>query len=101
MKYYSELTKSFYESEEACINDENKMREKLEAAENEKRRVAEVRRQRAAEVDKARENYLTARKQYNEVLSKFCEDYGSYHCSIKDSSPDSYGDLLETFLNLF
>lgn len=98
MKYYSELTKRFYDSEEACINDEHKMREEIEAAENEKRKTAETRRQRAAEVDKARENYITARKQYNEVLSKFCEDYGSYFYS---STTDNCSELVKTFFDVF
>ena len=98
MKYYSELTKRFYDSEEACINDERKMREEIEAAENEKRKAEETRRQRTAEVDKARENYINARKQYNEVLSKFCEDYGSYFYS---SAADDCNELVKIFSDLF
>lgn len=101
MKYYSEVTKKFYESAEDCIKAEDKIHRDIEAAEAEKRKATELRRQRAAEVEQARSELLSARKKYNEVLTKFCNDYGAYHCSIKDPTPETIGEYLDTFINLF
>ena len=101
MKYYSELTRKFYENEKDCIEAEEKLRKDLEAVEEEQRKASEIRRQRAAEVEQVRDEFLAARKKYNDTLAKFCEDYGAYHCSIKNASPSSINDYFDSILNLF
>lgn len=101
MKYYSEITKKFYEFESACLDAEAEAMKAREAAEAEKRQKTEERKRRADEVEAARQDYLEARKIYNELLTKFCRDYGAYHCSIKDGQTESLGDYLDTFFGLF
>lgn len=86
MKYYSDLTHHFYDSEKATIEAERAFLKAKDEKENEKKKQSELRKTRAAEVEAAREEFLTARKKYNELLTKFCSDYGSYHYSIKDGS---------------
>ena len=98
MKFFSDITKRFYETPEDCMEAESAALKEKEAAENEKRKAAEMRKNRAAEVEKARDDYLNARKVYNDLLKKFCADYGSYHCSIK--SPDEFGDYFDALFKL-
>lgn len=101
MKYYSETTKSFYNTEKECVEAEKNHKKAIEKAELEKRKAAELRKGRAAEVEKAREEYLKARKNYNDVLTKFCKDYGAYHCSIKDVTPEGLSEYLDSLFGLF
>ena len=98
MKYYSELTKDFYENEKDCLHAEKKFRKEAEEVEAERRRAIEVRRQRAAEVEQARDNFMKARKEYNELLNRFCNDYGAYSCSFK--SPETINEYLDTLFKL-
>lgn len=86
VQYYSSITKEFYDSEKATIEAERAFLKAKEEKENEEKKHSELRKARAAEVEAAREEFLTARKKYNELLTKFCSDYGSYHYSIKDGS---------------
>ena len=96
MKYYSTLLKSFYNSEEDCLKAEEAYQKDLALKEAKKKEASEIRRQRAAEVDQARDEYLKARKHYNDILTKFCNDYGAFHYSINNTK--TLGDCLEAFL---
>ena len=93
MRYYSEVTKSFYDTEKACLEAEFKVkeeqnREKIrreraerEAKEKQEKLVA-TRKARAAEVEEARKAMTAAQSKYREVLEAFCKDYGTYHTSL-------------------
>lgn len=96
MKYYSTLLKNFYNSEEDCLSAEEAYQKELALKEAKKKEASEIRRQRATEVEQARDEYLKARKHYNDILTKFCNDYGAFHCSIKDTK--TLNDCLESFL---
>ena len=99
MKYYSEITKNFYTNEEECLEAERILVEKQKAAEAEKQKIAAERKARAEEIEEAKEAFIAARNRYNELLTKFCEDYGSYHYSVKNS--DSINDFVNSFFHLF
>lgn len=99
MKYYSEVTKQFYNSEEECVKAEEVLLEEKRAIEAEKLKLANERKERAAEIEQARDEYLAAREKYNTLVNNFCRDFGSYHYSIK--SVDDANDLYNTFLRLF
>ena len=101
MKFYSEITGYLYESEKDLINAENEYKTKKEAEELDKKREADLRRSRAEEVEKARQIYVEARKNYNDILTAFCKDYGAYHCSIKNNSKNSLVDHIDSMLHLF
>ena len=99
MKYYSEMTKKFYESEEACLEEEERLQEEQRIIEEKKLAQAEERKARAAAVEEARDIFLKARENYNELLKKFCADYGFYHYSLKNSK--DINDYLNSLFNLF
>ena len=99
MKFYSEVTRKFYETEEACLMAEEEAKKAEAAAEAEQRRAAEERKARAEEVEKKRDAYLEARQAYNEAVANFCKDYGAYHCTIKD--PKTFNGYLDGLFKLF
>lgn len=95
VKYYSERTKKFFDTVEACEkaefeakeaeNREKILRERKEAEEKErKERLANERKVRAAEVEEARKAMVTAQNKYREVLQKFIQDYHTYHYSTSN-----------------
>jgi phage-related tail protein len=93
MKYYSEVTRQYYDTEKACLEAEFKVkeeqnREKIrreraerEAKEKQEKLTAE-RKARAAEVEEARKAMVAAQKKYQEVLEAFVKDYKTYHLSL-------------------
>lgn len=102
MKFYSEKTKQLYSSQEECQEQEAAYEKKLAEKENEKRRLSEERAKRAQEVQKAFDELCNARKNYQDVLSRFCNDYGSYHFSVgsHNSASDAADLILKTIFSL-
>ena len=99
MRYYSEDLKQFFDTEKECRDAETIYLQELEARQREKEAYVEERKARAHEVEQAKEEYLIARNKYNDLVTKFCADYGSYHCSIKN--PENLNDYLDTLFRLF
>ena len=78
MKYYSEITKNMYDSVDELKNAEEALASKTTE-----------RKKDAAEVEKAYNALLDARKNYNEILTKFCEKHGAYHRTIRSTDVDA------------
>lgn len=94
MKYYSDLTKKFYESEDACLKAE-KDKQKADAEAIAKKEVeAAARKEDAHKVEGLLKASIEARKAYNTALSDFCEKYGSYHTTVKSSDLGDCFDIL-------
>ena len=89
MKYYSELTKTLYDTKEDLIK-----------AETELTKTKAQRADRAKEVTEALKAANVATKKANELLSAFVKDYGSFKTTIKDAdvSPESFWSVLDNFL---
>jgi len=109
MKFYSDVTKQFYDTEKACLeaefkvkekqNREKILREKAEREAKEKQeKLAAERKARAAEVKAAFDTMVTAQSKYCEVLEAFTRDYGTYHLSL--TGDDAKG-IIPTLFNLF
>ena len=93
MKFYSDVTKNFYDTEKACLADEFKvkeeqnrqkiLKEKAEREAKEKQeKLAAARKVRANEVEEARKAMVAAQSKYREVLEAFVRDYGSWHQTL-------------------
>lgn len=80
MKYYSELTKKVYDTPELLEEAEKVV---LEVNKEKEKKLAE-RAERAKAVEAAFENAQKARQEADDLLSKFCKDYGSFHTTIKE-----------------
>ena len=83
MKYYSEITKKTYDTEDECLEAEKAVND--EKAE---------RKEAAAIVEEAMKAYLDAKKKYYEELDKFCKKFGSYHKTITSNDLNDVYDLL-------
>ena len=85
MKYYSDKTKKLYDKVEDLQTAETSY-DKARAEEDVKQRD---RKRRADEVKNARKELVNAHKNYNDKLTKFIKDYGSYHETYTDNDSDS------------
>jgi len=110
MRYWSEITKQFYDTEKACLeaefqvkeeqNREKIRRERAEREAKEKQeKLAAERKTRAAEVEEARKAMVAAQKKYQEVLEAFVRDYKTYHFS--STSIEDVPVLFSTFFDWF
>lgn len=92
--YKSNLTGEIFTTEEEALAAE----EAVAKAEEEKKAKAEKRAERAKEVEEAYSKVYEAKKEADQLLSDFCETYGSYHQTIK--GPNSVFDyLFDHFFN--
>ena len=84
MKYYSEITKQFYDNADACTLAEKLEKEKIAEQEAEKKALTEAKATRAKEVTEAYKAVREAQKNYDELRNKFVQDYGYFHMSFTD-----------------
>ena len=82
MKYFSEVTKSVYDTEEELLEAEAKV-----AQEEEKKEIAKQERaEKAKEIDEAIKVAAAAQKKVDELIDEFVTEYGSYHKTFKDTN---------------
>ena len=86
MKYYSDVTKKLYEN----VDD-------LKKAEAEIMDKSAARKKDADKVEKAYNTYIEARKEYEKVLTEFCNKHGAYH---KTYTSKDAGDVKTEFESL-
>ena len=113
MRYYSEVTKNFYDTEKACLEAEFKVKEEQnrqkilkEKAERERKEKQEAlvaaRKERANKVEAARKAMVKAQNDYRKELETFCKDYGTYHLSLdEDDVKKNAPTLFDIFNPLF
>ena len=112
MKYFSEVTRQYYDTEKACLEAEFKAKEaqnlekiRKERAEREAKerqeKLAAERKTRAAEVEEARKAMIAAQKKYREVLEAFVKDYKTYHLSLNGEDAKAAANSLFDIFNPF
>lgn len=90
MKFYSELTKKLYDTQED-----------LQKAEIALTKSKADRAERAKEVEKALREANEASKKANKLLQEFVKDYGSFKTTIKDENVDAnsiFWDVFDKFI---
>lgn len=110
MKYYSEVTRTTYNTAAECIaaekaheaeqkrEEERRQKEAL-ALKEKKEKEAAARKEAAAKVEEARKVMVEAQKAYRDALTDFCANYGTYHASL--SSVHDIPTLFSDFFNFF
>lgn len=94
MKYYSDVTKKFYNDVKVLEADEAAVAKQQEQqAEPKEQRAA-----RAKEITQAIKERDEAQKKVNELLNKFVKDYGSYHYTWNSELID---DAFKTVFKFF
>lgn len=112
MKYYSEILRKFYPTENECAKAEAEYSAAQKAKEAREAKLAADRKIRAKEVEDAFKRFIEARKKYDKLLEKFVNDYGSFHMTysdtntstsnpIKDAGVSSFNDLARMLRDLF
>lgn len=82
MKYYSDITKSFYETEKEALEAEKKHQELISEKQEREKKLKEERKTRAHEIEVARDAMNEAEQEYSRLLKAFINDYGYYHQTI-------------------
>lgn len=100
MRYWSDKTRKFYESEKECVEAEEALDKQLAEAEAKRKELAEQRKVRAKEVEDAYNALIAARKQYNKLLNDFCKDFGSYHATFT-SGDDAFTEVFDRIFRFF
>lgn len=95
MKFYSDITKKFYDTVEDCKEAENKAVEAQKKAEAEKKTKEDARATRAKEVEAAYKAAVEAEQKYVELRNAFINDYHSYHMTYS-TTKDLVNDIFET-----
>lgn len=108
MRYYSDVTKSMYNTEKELVAAEQQVKveeaKKARAAEEEKARkdkMAAERKARAAEVEEARKAMTIAQKNYQQKLEQFVQTYGTYHLSLNGEDAEAATHSLFDIFNPF
>lgn len=106
MKFYSDMTKKLYETEEALVIAEKEMAAEEARKEEEARKAKEAeeakkneRKARADEIEVARKEMVEAQKKYQELVTAFVRDYKTYHYST--SSADGLPTLFRSLFDIF
>lgn len=100
MKYYSEITKKFYDKESCLVADEEKVIKEQEEKDAKAKQLKEERANRAKAVEEA---YKVAHEKYAEadkLMNEFLKDYGSFHSTVKDVQP-TFTSLFDYFFGNF
>ena len=90
MKYYSEITKKTYDTEEECLDAEAAIAKKNDA-----------RKEAAAKVEEKAKALAQAKKEYYDELNAFCKVYGAYHKTYTSKDANDNLDLVNIFQDIF
>lgn len=87
MKYFSEKLNKLFDSEKACTEAEVEHDKQMEEAEAKKKALADERASRAKNVEDLYKQAVEAKAAYDKELRAFLDDYGSFHCTLKNVDP--------------
>lgn len=82
MKFYSDVTKKLYDTQEALTKDETAQIKAQQKKELEEKQKSEQRAARAKEVEAAYAAAVEATNRYHELRNAFVNDYKAYHMTI-------------------
>lgn len=100
MRYYSDLTKSFYETEKECCAAEVKFEEEKKKKEEAKTKIETERKVAAKAVNDAYAAMVEAQKKYIVERNNFIDKYGYYHCSYSSKDGNSIIDFFSDFFKI-
>lgn len=87
MYIYSEKLNKKFDTVDACLEAEKAYDAKVAEEKAKKEALTAERTKRAKEVEEAYKKANEAKKVYNDLLNKFCKDYGSFHMTLKNTDP--------------
>lgn len=96
-KFYSELTKKLYDTQEEAEKEEKA----LEAKNRLELKKKEEKTARAKEIEEAYKKCVEANQQYVKLKNAFIKDYGSFHMTYTDKTPKVLEDPFTLWNFLF
>lgn len=93
MKYYSEQTKTFYDSQEECLQAEASLKKSVQEKEEKKQNDLTILQNKQAEVIESEKHYEAALKARNEALQSMREEALKFYNSY-GSIPNKYRSYL-------
>lgn len=99
MKFYSELTKKFYDSADACNTAEKEFNAAVAEKEKREKELKANRKARADEVSNAYKAVQAAEKNFHKLRDQFIKDYGSFHMTFTNTDEDE--DVFSSFFDPF
>lgn len=100
MRYFSDITKTFYDNEKECKQAETSFLKQKEEEDAKAKKMSQERAKRAHEVEDAYTAYIEAYNKYNELLKKFIKDYKTYHMTISNTN-DFVNGLFDSVFKFF
>ena len=97
MKFYSEITRKYYDTADECTTAECEYNKAVEEAKAKKEALVAERKERAKEVENAYAAVRDAEKKYNELRKDFIKDYGSFHMTFSSADDDFFTEIREFF----
>ena len=96
MIYRSELMGKDFKTEEECLCAEEEFKAKVQKRLDEEKELKVQKEVDKRELDEAFSKYNKARREYNELLSRYCEKYGytEHEISGMDNILRTFKDLL-------
>lgn len=95
MKFYSEVTKSFYDSPEECISAEEEVKAKEAAELARKEKLANEKKAREAHLDELSRAVEEAQEAYHKAFKSYLRDYGTFSRSYDGPNGDRLMSLIE------
>ena len=99
MRYFSDVTNKFYDTQGECVAAEHEAALKAEKEKAEKEKIANERKTRAKEVEDARKAMVAARTKYAELLEAFTKDYHVFHQTLTGEDAKKAIPTLFNFLD--
>jgi len=100
MRYYSDVTRKYYESEKACLEAEEAAQKEEAARKEAEAKAVEDRKAAAKKVEDAYAAMLTAQKEYTKLRREFINKYGAFHMTFCSDNSDSF-DWIDQFFRIF
>lgn len=95
MQFYSNLTKTLYNTAKECEEAEASYKKQLEEAEAKKKQLAETKAAEAKAVTEAYKKVREAQKEYDRLRAAFIKNHGYFHFSYSDPDERSVFSLFE------
>lgn len=87
MKYFSEKLNKVFESENECVEAENKFELAKQEKEEKEKLLVQERKERAHKIEEQYKKIMDDHKEYYKLVDEFVKDYGSFHCTFKSGEP--------------
>jgi hypothetical protein len=92
MKFFSEVTKSFYNSAEDCAQAEKTAQNEQAIKQQKAKELSDARASRSKEIEEAMKMASEASEKVKKLVNDFIRDYGCYYSTVRKPSFNFFWD---------